>query len=146
METPSWALPARPRGSSPFLATKSSSLLPRTYPNPADPARKEGEEEGRREYKVLPCTPVPWTLPGKFTFQAQTDRRHVPELSLPALCTRISQCLPSACTPAALRASAVLLPPHALGTLGSGNTKNRELDVPPSIPWQPTRYPFSSSS
>ena len=29
------------------------------------------------------------------------------------------------------------------GTLGSGNTENQELDVPPSIPWQPTQYSFS---
>ena len=144
-----------PSGSSPSLATKLSSLLLLTYPNPADPARREGDGEGRRDHKVLPCTwregghrdtPVPWTLPGKFTFKAQTNHRHVPELSLHTSCAGISQCLPTPHTIAALQASAAFLPPHALGTLGSGNTKNRALDVPPRIPWQPPQDPFSSSS
>lgn len=40
----------------------------------------------------------------------------------------------------------MFLPLHALCTLGSGNTKTQELDVPPGIPWQPTQYPFPSSS
>lgn len=91
-------------------------------------------------------TPVPWTVPGKFTFQAQSKSCHFPELSLPTSAMRICQCLPLPRPPAARQASTMFLSPHALCTVGSGNIKNQELDVPPGIPWQPTQYPFASSS
>lgn len=134
-------------------------LLLLSYPNPADPAREgqnekedrrvgersEGREEERRqrEKRMEGGRALGYS-------SAMGSARLRPSAStslnflFPLQAGGVSSTLPCPELPGK---SVPCLSHHMpSGTLGSGNTKNEGLDVPPSIPWQPTQYPFSLSS
>lgn len=152
-------LMASPFAVLPLTLVFQRPLLLLSYPNPADPAREgQNEKEDRRM--------------GERSEERKEERRqrekrmeggralgHSSAMGSARLCPSASTSLNFLFPLQAGGVSSTLpcpeLPGKSVpclshhmpsGTLGSGNTKNEGLDVPPSIPWQPTQYPFSLSS